>query len=529
LEIMIIDLRQGDFDELRADIAIVGAGAAGVTLARSLIESGRTVLLLESGGLDHETATSDFNRGISVGQPYYELEESRLRFFGGATAVWGGRCAELDPIDFERRDWVPWSGWPISKQDLAPWYLAARRMLDLPDEDPKSNHQLLEQMDGRSFCIRKWLIDTSFDRFGAKRNADLLKNPRLQVALHATVREILVSDNAAEVTGLDVRRPYGGRTVARAKQYVLAAGGLENPRVLLASNSVVPAGLGNAHDLVGRFFMEHPHARGGRLHPRLPWAMIEAFRKRSLNHFEVAPLLAPSRDLQKRREILNSALTVAVRPPAGGAHPLVTRVYLTAKNKMRPTTRGRSLWKGYRRLGRQVRESTGPLFWWGRQRFGSAEFALVFRAEQSPNPDSRVTLLRQTDGSGMPRIKLDWQLSELDKYSAAVLVEEFAAEASSLNLGEVDIAQWLRNAHIGWDTDPLVSVHPLGGYHHMGTTRMAESADRGVTDGWGKVHGIANLYIAGSSLFPTGGWANPTLSIIALALRTAERLAEKTR
>lgn len=153
--------------------------------------------------------------------------------------------------------------------------------------------------------------------------------------------------------------------------------------------------------------------------------------------------------------------------------------------------------------------------------------ALVLRGEQAPNPDSRVTLLHDSvDATGMPRLQLHWQLLPQDRESAAELVSALGRETARLRLGTVEPAAWLADPGVTWVNDPLVSVHPLGGYHHMGTTRMADDPARGVTDGWGRVHGIANLFIAGSSLFPTSGWANPTLTILALGLRTADRIAE---
>jgi choline dehydrogenase-like flavoprotein len=149
---------------------------------------------------------------------------------------------------------------------------------------------------------------------------------------------------------------------------------------------------------------------------------------------------------------------------------------------------------------------------------------LVLRAEQAPNPDSRVTLTGERDTAGVPRIALDWRMSPLDRVSAAELVRAFGDELQRLGLGRAEPAEWLGRTDADWVSDPLVSVHPLGGYHHMGTTRMAEEPRRGVTDKDGRVHGLPNLWVAGSSLFPTGGWANPTLTILALALRQADRL-----
>ncbi|HVF83067.1 MAG TPA: GMC family oxidoreductase [Sphingomicrobium sp.] len=527
---MIIDLGKGAPRQFSADVAVVGAGAAGQAVARRLLERGLSVLLLESGGFDYEAGTADLNRGTSVGQPYYELEESRLRFFGGTTAIWGGRAAELDPIDFERREWVPWSGWPVGHDAMGPYYREARRILALPETDPGPPAGPLSRLSEDELCVRHWLIDLQFDRFGRRRNADLLAHPGLTLLLHATAREIIVRDSAAGVSALDVCGPGGERHEIAARHYVLAAGGLENPRLLLASNTVRPQGLGNDKDLVGRFFMEHPHGRGGRMLNASAWRLVQAFRKRSMGAQETGALLAPSRSLQSSRRILNSALTVAVRPPNNGAQPLLTASYLAAKHKFEPTERGRTAWKAYKTTGRYLRKATGPLYWWGRKLLGRGELVLVIRGEQAPNPESRVSLVRDNpDATGMPRLQLDWRLQPLDRDSAAELVAAFGREARRLGLGEVEPSAWLSDPGVSWVSDPLVSVHPLGGYHHMGTTRMADDPATGVTDGWGRVHGIDNLFVAGSSLFPTSGWANPTLTILALALRTADRIASLSR
>lgn len=521
---MLIDLYSAAPDKLEADVAIIGAGAAGITIARRLVASGKSVILLESGGLDYEAETAALNAGANAGEDYYDLEDARLRFFGGTTAIWGGRSAELDPIDFETRSWVPFSGWPFPASELRPWYDAAYRLLGLRSLETGTVPAKFPDL--QDLAVRYWLFDRKFDRFGFAANRDLVENTKTTAVIHATVREIVASESGQAVDLLDVRSIRGRRLTVRARTYVLAAGGLENPRILLASNSVRPAGLGNDHDLVGRFFMEHPHARGGRIVGAPAWLVLDRFGMRRHDGFRYAPLLTPSPKLQREAGILNSALTVAARPPPHGRNTLVQNIYMRARHSLAPNRQGRSLWRWQRRIARGLKDLAGPVVPWSRVVRGRDELALVIRAEQSPNPDSRVTLDRETDATGMPRIRLDWRLQELDVASVSTLVDALGREAGNLGLGRVEKAQWLREGSRNWVTDPLISAHPIGGYHHMGTTRMADDPKRGVTDGWGKVHGLANLYVAGSSLFPTAGWANPTLTILALALRTAERLAD---
>jgi choline dehydrogenase-like flavoprotein len=169
-----------------------------------------------------------------------------------------------------------------------------------------------------------------------------------------------------------------------------------------------------------------------------------------------------------------------------------------------------------------------PLRPWLLHKLGKLDVALVVRAEQAPNPDSRVMLAQATDALGVPRVKLDWRTSSLDRVSVAGLVNALDTEFRRLGLGEVEPAPWLADTSEKWQVDPLISAHPIGGFHHMGATRMSSDPRQGVTDSHGRIHGIANLYVAGSSLFPTSGWANPTLTIIALALRTADAISSGT-
>jgi choline dehydrogenase-like flavoprotein len=200
------------------------------------------------------------------------------------------------------------------------------------------------------------------------------------------------------------------------------------------------------------------------------------------------------------------------------------RAYSAIKHRTAPTKRGRRLWTTTKRAASFAQKLVDPLRPWLLHKAGLLDIALLVRAEQAPNPDSRVTLTRDEDALGMKRVQLDWRLSHIDVRSVDVLVRTLGEELARLGLGKVVPASWLKEGQ-SWHSDPLISSHPIGGYHHMGTTRMAEDPRLGVTDARTCVHGIANLYVAGSSLFPTSGWANPTLTIIALALRTADHIS----
>jgi len=526
---MRIDCAREAPEAVTADVAIVGSGAAGQAAARRLLARGCSVVLIESGGLDHDVATADFNHGEVIGQDYHPLDHSRLRFFGGTTAIWGGRVAEYDPIDFEQRDWVPHSGWPFGHADIFNYLGEARKLLGVDGVDTSRlpRPYQLQRLSSDELAVRWWSFDPIFDRFTIGRAPDLDSDPRCTLLLHATVREVVLADDASSVERLDVRTPSGRSVDIRARHFLLAAGGIENPRILLASNSAASAGIGNSYDQVGRFFMEHPHARGGRIVGRADWRWLASFAKRKIGGVEVSPAITPAEALQRREGLLNSALTIAVRPPEGGTHSLPRRAYLHVKHRTAPTRHGRSFWKFTKFLVRGYTGLTGPFHPWLMKQFSGLDLALVVRAEQAPNPDSRVMLSSEKDAVGMPRVRLDWRLSPIDVDSVAGLVNALGRESRRLGLGSVEPAGWLSSPDKRWVSDDLVSAHPIGGFHHMGTTRMGSDPRRSVTDGWGRVHGLPNLHIAGSSLFPTAGWANPTLTILALALRTADRIAEE--
>lgn len=531
---MLIDLNDPSApDRLVAGVCVIGGGAAGITAARRLLELGQSVVLLESGGLDYEAAVANLNAGENVGQHYYDLEDARLRFFGGTTAIWGGRIAELDPLDLEARPWVPHSGWPIRWSELAAYYAPARRVFEVPEHAARAEALRtgagvrLPDFDPARLDVGLWDFDRRFNRFLIDTCRDLIAHPRCTTLIHATVTELRLGRDSRHVESLLARSLAGRELIVWPRAIVLAAGGLENPRLLLASRASAPAGIGNDHDQVGRCFMEHPHARGGRIRGGDVWTLLNAFgRPHRLAEREVAALIKPSARFQRERGILNTSLTIAARQPADARQAWGMRAYSTIKHSVAPTRGGRALWIATKRAVTWAQHRTDPLRPWLLHKLGLREIALLIRAEQAPNPSSRVVLTDQLDPLGVPRLALDWRMTPLDVDSVAALVGALGDELQRLSLGRVEPAPWLRRGD-GWHTDPLISAHPLGGYHHMGTTRMSDDPRGGVTDRFGRVHGVDNLYIAGSSVFPTSGWANPTLTVVALTLRTSEYVAAR--
>ncbi len=528
---MLIDLRTApEAADEPSDVCIVGAGAAGITLARELAARNRSVCLLESGGLDFEQATQDLYRGDNVGMTYYDLDQSRLRFFGGTVAIWGGRCALFDPIDFEKRPWVPHSGWPIGRAELDPYYRRAHDQFELgafnyEREVWKELGLPPIGLDPARIDVALWRFDEKMERFTANCARDLFEHSKVRVLLHANAVKLQAGPDARTIAHVEVRPLDGPARKVRAGRYVLACGGIENARLLLASNDVEPAGIGNRHDQVGRYFMEHPTGRIARVRTQRPFELWAAFQKRFMRSGPpLAPVLRLGDAVQRERQALNTVVTFKLqRDPKKGV-ALGNKLYHELKHSISPNRGGRLLDRGYRAvrawIHREVRGSVERV----RAKAGATRLYVIIRGEQAPNPESRILLSAERDALGYPRADLAWRLCELDKHSARVMVETLDAEFRRLGLGEVEASDWLSDPAPEWPVDPTVGNHPIAGYHHLGGTCMSEDPAQGVVDADCRVHGYENLFVAGSSVFSTGGWANPTLTIVALALRLAEHL-----
>ena len=530
---MLIDLRKEPEAALvPSDVCIIGAGAAGITLARRLVERGHAVCLLESGGFDFEQETQDLYRGANVGMPYYDLDQSRLRFFGGTVAIWGGRCAVLDPIDFEQRAWVPHSGWPITRADLDPYYARANAMLDLgPYNYDREIWRALgvgdPGFDPARIDTALWRFDEEVERFTAARARNLVDAPNARILLHANAVNIQADAAGRRVEHVDIRAIDGAVRRVTARRYVVACGAIENARLLLASDTVERGGIGNRHDQVGRFFMEHPAGRIGKVDTTQPFALWSKYQKRFMRE---GPPLAPALRLgdaaQREERALNNIVTFKLqRDPRHGV-AIGNKIYHGLKHSIDPTRRGRALDHLYRGVRGVIHRTVRAPIEKVRAKAGMTGLYLITRGEQAPNPDSRVLLSDERDALGNRRANLDWRLSEIDKHSARVFARVFDGELGRLGMGSVTPSEWLDTPGPEWPIDHTVGNHPFANYHQMGGTRMSADPKRGVVDAEGRVHGYANLYVAGSSVFSTGGWANPTLTIMALALRLADHLGD---
>ena len=515
---MIRDFASSDAEQqlIDCDLCVAGAGAAGIALALEFMNRRDRVVVLESGGLDYEEATQELYAGRSdLGMEYFPLETARVRVFGGSTTHWGGMCTRLDPIDFAKRDWVPYSGWPIDHRDLDPYYARAHVWLELGEYDydrPSIAPPGTEFLPFSEDRVRQkmWRYSMPPTDFGATYRSQLADAENIDVLLHANLVEIETTENAGEVTAFRIATLDGRSARIRARTYVLALGGVETARMLLCNDRVITAGLGNQHDLVGRFFMEHIGILPAEVLDLKQDGWQRAYDDLVHGERQVRCGLTASFEAQEQEEILNSMLMFGqrnvVRPQSVGYRSLAEiRKHVTQGEF--PEDLGEHLYNMITDIDGLVR----GLY----EKVDSSVF-IGMEAEQSPNPDSRVVLGTERDQLGLRRANLDWRPSELDRRSVRKLLELTAQELARMDVGRLRIENWIMEDD--W------SGNARGHYHHMGTARMASDPSQGVVNADCQVFGTDNLYIAGSSVFPTGGCANPTLTLVALTLRLADHL-----
>ncbi len=519
--------------ELQFDLAVVGSGPAGIAIADRLRGSGLRIALIESGGLDPELGTQQLYRGENVGDPYFNLATCRHRLFGGSSLAWGGMCRPLDPGDFERRDWIADSGWPISSADLEPLYGDVARLLELPSADFGLSSWTDRvpaplPLTGNDFKPAIYLHSpkTNFgDRYGPR----LFAANDVTVLLHANVTGIMLEGDTPRVSSLVIRTLTGRSLKVNARAVVLATGGIENARMLLASRSQRSNGLGNESDLVGRCFMEHLHVAAGHISTDRP---IETafFEKAAYGDAVVKGVVTPTARALREHRMPNCSIALETwshaihRSPALGWSPLLTVAPSAAYRRLRRAhpAAAQRLWyvaHGGWRLSRAARHSAAGLDLSARYRSelsrGRHAASLYFRSEQTPNRASRVTLAERRDALGVPLPRLDWRVRDLDRNGIVTWLETFDSALREAELGRVVMPG------DGWE--PRV----IGGPHHMGTTRMSADPRDGVVDEHCRVHSLDNLYVAGSSAFATSGYANPTFTLLALALRLADHLKRR--
>jgi len=516
---MIHDLLEFNSEtSIQADVCIIGAGAAGIGLALSFIDSREHVVVLESGGIDYEEDTQLLADGDNIGHPYFEIAGSRLRMLGGSTNHWQGECAPLDPIDFEERPWIPYSGWPITAAELSAWYQQAHSLLDLGPFDYDPLRQKPFEATAPDFVPERlqhkvWRHSDPPMLFGEAFSGALRSASNIDVFLHANLVGLEAEAGVRHITAANIASLAGHLVRVEATVFVLAAGGLENPRILLNLEESQNCSVGTAGSLVGRFFMEHINLVGAEILATKE-GLREAYKRFRRDDYLSHHRIVLPKEQQRQHRVLNSAASLSARESSRGR----SAGYGSLHHIKKDVVRGRVPDRLGHHIYRIIRDLPGT--WEGIRERSDSSIWVSIEGEQAPNPESRVKLTDDRDSLGMRKLALDWRLSEIDFRSIGVLLERLGSELGRLGLGRLRIEPVILKGSDGKGFSEDVA----GGYHHMGTTRMGRSSCDGVVDENARVFGTDNLYIAGSSIFPTSGCANPTLTIVSLALRLADHL-----
>jgi len=465
------------------DVCICGAGAAGITLAKTLAEKGKKVALLEGGGKEYSQQSQDCYKGKNIGMTYY-LDSFRLRYLGGTTNHWAGRCRPFVEKDFSTKVINGLPGWPIKFEEMDRYLARAKIILGLPVEDTFNPISGTVPIVSDSFVPDESIVSKEPVRFG-KKYADLLsQSPNIDLFINANTTEIKLMGDLETVEKVVIKTFAGKKDSISANKYILCMGAIENARILLSSNKQIKEGVGNKTDMVGRCFMEHFNV--------------------DMGSFFANP--------DKWKDTLR--MEYFTQPNYSHANKLgMANVTFYVTTKLKAYGRTREIKKIFNRLSCKLNLDEKLQFIYKHDCLGEGKVSSL--CEQFPYKKSRVTLSKDRDELGVQRVILDWRMSEDDERSIRHIVVEIAKEFAKNDLGRVKLASYILD-----DSSIPSSIHS----HQMGTTRMASRAENGVVDTNCRVFDTTNLYIAGSSVFSTGGGGNPTMPIIQLALRLGEHL-----
>lgn len=530
-------------------VCIVGTGPVGMAMALELDRMGLEVLVLESGGRSTDSARSEDARAvITNARTHAPMEIATCRALGGTSWAWGGRCVPFDDVDFEHRPWVRNSDWPLTHGDLRPWYRQACDYLlcgsDTFEIDPSHLPATTPEMAIRS--IERWAKEP---RIALRHQESIHRSPHITLSLNSTVVNLDFNDNLNQVSTATVATP-AGQVKVRARRWILALGGVETTRLMLSVQRKNPSLFGGSEGPLGRFYMGHISGKIANIVLDQPSSIAdldflkddtgsfvrrrftltpEAQRKHQLLNTAFFPDNPPFYDHRHRSGVL-SAVFLALAFPMTGRKILPEGIRLAhignpprhyashLRNVLLGALPGsRDIVNIFRE--RLIAKPRKPGFL---VRNPAGTYALHYHGEQEPNPHSRITLTKECDRFGLPRAVIDFRFVSND----------FSSVVASHRV----LDQSLRSASIGWleyryphqHLEARVEAQASDGYHQAGTTRMGVNPADSVVDANLKVHGVENLYVASSSVFPTTGQANSTLPAVAFGLRLVHHLQETT-
>lgn len=461
------------------DFCIIGAGPAGITLALRLAGKGRHVLLLEGGGHEYSPNSQTLYHCTSTGMNVYP-DEARLRFLGGTSNHWAGRCRPFEPSDFSVPPSVNVQGWPIAFSEIEKHLPQAMAILDLPlDSGFKS---INASMDGNDFVADRFLLSPP-TRFAQKYAKALEETEGLDVFIHCNCVDLEFDPASGRIASVVVCDYQKQRERVTASQFILAMGAIENARQLLNSESLACAGVVGEEGFVGQCFMEHLNLDLG------TFILSEGQGAEPRQYFTTDAFVA---QYQCGKGNVSAALLEQVK-----AYGRTAAIKDFLENLVCDV--------GWSHKIDFISHFNCP-----------GDGVITTLIEQFPNRNSRLTLLDERDELGMRKVNVNWEVTAQDRHTIKSIGLEVAKCFAETGLGYVKLEECV------YDVNVPLKVAPHA--HHMGTTRMASAPEFGVVDQNCKVFGTDNLYVAGSSVFATGGACNPTMPLLQLALRLADHL-----
>jgi len=510
---------------LTADICIMGAGVAGITLANELKDKYDNIILLDAGGEHYEESIQEFYDAHTVSPFYPNPKDSRLRFLGGASNHWANNTSPFSPIDFEKRSWVPNSGWPIGYNDLAPFYVKAAMYCQTESDSynpdywlPKLQKQtLLTGANYSELAIAKASVPPT--RFFHVHGNALVKSSKVHIYSYASVTDLTFNPNDQSVKKIKFSSYNRLEHSIQADKFVMAFGGLENARMLLYFNNKYNNQLGNKFDNVGRYFMDHPTLNAAQIFSKSD--QLNNMSTMDKQRFIVA-------FFQLTESTLRENETTNLRMPVVAANEYQMSDGISSFHILKQAIAEREVPEQFgKHLSNFVSDIDMVMEAVARKQFDTtlfddataiSGFQIPMMIEQTPHRSNRIYLSKRKDKLGIPKLNIEWELKQSDRDYLWRTLELFGRDLGALSLGRLRLLKE-RSSRLFGDQMGF-------GHHHMGTTRMSDSPETGVVDSHQKIFGTNNFYVAGCSVFPTGSHIPPTLTIAATTIRLAQHLKE---
>ena len=518
---MIIDFSAGDTTSYDADLCIIGGGIATYTMLSSFAGSTLRILVVERGGMTPGPDQEKEKSCTISGHPFEGHMDGRYFGLGGTSEYWGGQALPLEDFDLAKKDWVDFSGWPITIEDIKPFYSDAEKLFQV---DPVAyDTDVFKMRSLNPLPCDQSSIKLHFSKWSPRPNfkPNLVEKYTSHASTHILINAVVSSfdydKESKQVNRIQIQNQSGKKGTVKATHFVLAAGGIENARLLLVSPTLPE------NKWVGRMFQDHPTAQVATIHPSDMKSLQRYFGYFFKGRTRCLPRLSLTTEAQKQRKLLAATAFIQFLPKEGSVFEALKQVYRSLVRWKMPKR------KDTKKLLASLRK-TGEVFpilkaYWGSGYVYVPDSLprLTVMLEQVPSEKSFIGLSSSLDKYGMPVADIHWDISDATMHTLKEFCAILQTEMTKLSLGRMEWDSWLHEDH------ETIKQHLTDAFHHMGTTRMSPSDATGVVDEDCRMHGVRNLYVAGSSVFPTSGHSNPTLTFMALTLRLGRHLDTQFR